>query len=104
MTSLDAGFPLGVEPVFDMSEHDSDSDYDVPVEDPTGDPDEVQPPIDVAPPILPERRVKVYIVKYTAYRTFVGDPRSLRRSLIDEIQPACDHLVYLYRRDHFLPQ
>ena len=74
MTSLGAGLPPGVEPVFDLPEHNSDSDYDPPVEDTIKDPAEIQSPVDAVAPILPERTVKAYIVKYTAYRTFVDDP------------------------------
>jgi len=72
-TSLDAGLPQGVEPVFDMEEHDSDGDYDAPVQDPAeGGSFETKPSIGTAVPLLPERTVKAYFVKYTAYRTFVG--------------------------------
>ena len=103
VTSLKARPPPGVENVFDLGEHDIDGDYDVPVEDTTRDPVETVPPTDEATPILPERTVKAYVVKYTAYKTFVGS-WNLRRSLMDETQSARDHLVYLFRRDCFLPQ
>ena len=74
VTSMTAGFPPDVEPVFDIEEQDLDSDYDGPVEDSTEeDPASTQPPVDVAAPILPERTVKAYVIKNTAYRTFVGD-------------------------------
>ena len=78
-TSLTAGFPPDVESTFDMKEQDLDSDYDSFVEDSAkGDPAGTQPPVEVAAPTLPDRTVKTYVVKYTAYRTFVGDLRSLR--------------------------
>lgn len=105
VTTLKAGLPLGVEPVFDMGEHDFDSDYDAPVEDPAeGDPAETKLPIDAAAPILPDRTVKAYVVKYTPYKTFVDNLRSLGRPLTDKMQLTRDHLVYLYKRDWFLPQ
>ena len=104
-TSLTAGFPPDTEPTFDIEEQDLDSDYDDPVEDSAeGDPAATQPPVDVVAPALSERTVKAYIVKYTAYRTFVADSQSLRCVLRNEIQSACDHMVYLFRRDYFLPQ
>lgn len=100
--SLNAGLPLGVETTFNLGEHGFESDYDAPDEGLTGGCSETQPP---AALMLPERTVKAYVVRYTAYRTFVGDSVcNLSRSLMDEIQPTRDHLVYLYRRDRFLPQ
>jgi hypothetical protein len=80
-TNLEAGLPPGVEPFFQMEEPDSDDDYDDPAEVPA----EIQPPIDAAAPVLPGRTVKAYIVKYTAYRTFVCEPSSLRCPLTDEV-------------------
>lgn len=74
VTSLAAGFPPDAEPIFDMEEQDLDSDYDDPVD---GDPAISQLP-DMIVSVLPERSVKAYIVKYTAYKTFVGDSWSLR--------------------------
>ena len=72
-TSLEAGLPLGVEPFFDMVEHDPDNDYDAPVGNSTeGYPAEAPPPINTTAAVLPERTIKAYVVKYTAYRTFVG--------------------------------
>ena len=104
-TSLEAGLPPGVDPSSEMEEHDSNSDYDAPGQDPIeGESFETKPSIDTAAPLLPERTVKAYIIKYTAYRTFVGDSRSPRCPLMGEIQPARDHLVYLFRRDYLLPQ
>jgi hypothetical protein len=97
-TSLNAGLPPGVAPFFEMEEHNSDSDYDGPVEAPA----KARPPIGVTASALPERAVKAYVVKYTAYRTFVGNSRNTRCPLMGEIQPACDHLVYLFRRDLLL--
>jgi len=74
VTSFGAGLPLGVEPTIDMEECDVDSDYDPPAQDPVErNPSEVQPSIDATTPVLSERAVKAYVVKYTAYRTFVGD-------------------------------
>jgi hypothetical protein len=82
-TSLEAELPQGEEPFFQMEEHDSDIDYDGPVEAPVEcGPAEVQPPIGTAAPILPERTVKAYVVKYTAYRTFVVHLSSLGCLLI----------------------
>jgi hypothetical protein len=91
-TNLEAGFPPYVEPFFQMEE--SDDDYDGPAEVPA----EIQPPIDAAAPVPLGKAVKAYIVKYTAYRTFVDDSRSLQ-PLTDEMQPACDYLVYLLGGD-----
>ena len=83
-TSLTAGFPPDAEPAFNIEEQDLDSDYDDPVGDPAeGDPAVTQPPVDVTAPVLPNRTVKAYVVKYTAYRMFVVDPRSLRCVLMD---------------------
>ena len=74
VTSLAAGFPPDAEPVFDIEEQDLDNDYDDPVEDSAeGDPAVTQPPVDMAVPVLPKRVIKAYVVKYTAYRTFVLD-------------------------------
>ena len=74
VTSLKAGVPLGVEPFFDMGEHDPDDDYDAPVEDSIErDPAKTQLPTDATVIVLPERAVKAYVVKYTAYRTLVCD-------------------------------
>jgi hypothetical protein len=72
--SLEAGLPPGIKPFFQMEEHDSDSDYDDPVETPA----RIQPLVGAAALMLPERTVRAYIVKYTAYRTFVGDSRSFK--------------------------
>ena len=66
-TNLEAGFPPGVEPFFQMEE--PDDDYDDPVEVPA----EIQPPIDAAAPVSLGKAVKAYIVNYTAHRTFVDD-------------------------------
>ena len=70
-TRLGAGLPQSVEPFFDVAADDPDSDYDVPV---GGNPVIVRtmPPVHVTAPILPVRTVKAHVVKYTAYRTFVG--------------------------------
>lgn len=73
-TTLEAGLPPDVEPIFDMEECDLDCDYDAPDED-SGEINsiETQPTISTAAPLFPERTIKAYVVKYTAYRTFVGD-------------------------------
>jgi len=74
VTGLKDGLPPDVEPVFDMVEHDPDLDYDCSFGSSVGwVPTNTQPPIDVAAPMLSERTVKGYVVKYTAYRTFVRD-------------------------------
>ena len=69
VTSLNAGLPPGMEPVFDVAERDPDSDYDDPIEI---NPAKIQPPVNATASKSAERTVKAYIVKYTAYRTFVG--------------------------------
>jgi hypothetical protein len=94
-TSLQAGLPLGVEPFFQMEDRDSDDDYDGPVETPT----KVQSPIGTTAPIPPERTAKAYVIKNTAYKTFVSNLSSLRCPLMGEMQPPCDNLVYLFRGD-----
>ena len=99
-TNLEVGLPPGVEPFFEMEENDSSDDYDGPVEVPAG---RIQQPIDAAAPVPLGKAVKAYIVKYTAYRTFVGKPSSLRCPLMNKVQPACDHLVYLLRGNQFHP-
>ena len=72
-TSLGAGLPPDVDPVFEMGEHDSDGDYYAPVQDSAeGDPLETKLSIGAAAPLLSERTVKAYVVEYTSYRTFVG--------------------------------
>jgi len=72
-TNLEAGLPPDVESVFEMEERDSDGDYDAPVQDLAGgDPLEIMPSIGATAPLLSERIVKAYVVKYTAFRTSVG--------------------------------
>jgi len=61
-----------IEPFFDLEECDSDSDFDDPVE---GDPTEPQPQVSPNISELPQRSIKAYVVKYTAYKTLV-DGRS----------------------------
>ena len=104
VTSLEAELPPELEPFFQMEDHDLDSDHDDPDEVPAeGGSAEAQLPIDTAAPMLPERTVKAYVVKHTAYRTSVDDSSSLRCPLTDEMQPACNNLVYLFRGDYILP-
>lgn len=67
-TSMTAGFPPGLDTTFDVEESDLDNDYDHAEEDPT----DSQTPGEGPSQILQERPVKAYLVKYTAYRTFVG--------------------------------
>ena len=63
-----------MEPVFDLAECDLDSDFDAPVEGPTeGDTAKTQPQTEAATPIPSGKTVKAYVVKYTAYRTLVGN-------------------------------
>jgi hypothetical protein len=95
VTSLGAELPQDAEPFFQPEEHDLDSDYDDPAEVPAG----ARPPVNMSTSILPERSVKAYVVKYTAYRTFVNGSPSLRCPLMDGMQPARDHLVCLFRGD-----
>ena len=71
-TDIDAGLPPGTEPFYDMEEHDSDGDFDDPVED-VPEPQPIRPQPQSATPKPPQRTVKTYVVKYTAYRTLVSD-------------------------------
>jgi len=74
LTSLTAGLSPDTDSFFDIEEQDLDNDFDDPVEDSAeGDTVITQPPVDVAAPVPPKRTVKSYIIKYTAYRTFVVD-------------------------------
>jgi hypothetical protein len=74
VTGLTAAFPSDVEPFFDIERQEFNDDYDNPVDDSAEGGSAIsQPPADETAPTLPERTVKAYIVKYTAYRTFVGD-------------------------------
>ena len=90
-TSLEAELPQDVEPFFHMEEHDldsnydgfyqvdeggSDSNYDGPVKIPA----DTQPPVGVAAPIL-TKTVKAYVVKYTAYKTFVGNSQNFKSEM-----------------------
>ena len=104
VTSLEAELPPEVEPFFQMEDHDLDSDHDGPDGTPSeGGSAKAQSPINTAAPMLPERTVKAYVVKYMAYRMSVNNSSSLICPLMDEIQSACNHLVYLFRGDYFLP-
>ena len=95
---MGAGFPADLDTFFDMEEDDLDSDYDLAEEEPAHSETTPEAPAEEIP-------VKAYLVKYTAYKAFVGgsDARSLGYSLM-EVQPARDHLVPLFRRDLSLPQ
>jgi hypothetical protein len=90
-TSLGAELPKDVEPFFHMEEHDLDSDYDgfyqmdeggldSNYDGPVKTPADTQPPVGAAAPI-PAKTVKAYVVKYTAYRTFVDNSRSFKSEM-----------------------
>lgn len=64
---MTAGFPPGLDTVFDMEENDLDSDYDLAEEDPA----DSQTSPEVPEQIASERPIKAYLVKYTSYTTFV---------------------------------
>jgi len=68
-TRRDGELPPGVESFFDLEDCDLDSDFDCPVED-----DPVEPQAQVSPDVseCPQKPVKAYLVKYTAYRTLGG--------------------------------
>ena len=66
-TTLGAEPPSGVDATFDLEDHDPDSDYD-PFE---------EAPYETATQSSPDKIVKAYVVKYTAYRTYVCGLRSL---------------------------
>jgi len=65
-THMNSGPPAGIEPFFDLEECDSDSDFDDPVE---GDPAELWPRTSPDAPKPPQKPIKTYVVKYTAYKT-----------------------------------
>ena len=65
-TTLGAEPPSGVDATFDLEDHDSDSDYDLFEE----------APYVAATQTFPDKIVKAYVVKCTAYRTYVGGLRS----------------------------
>jgi hypothetical protein len=67
-TGLTRELPPDIPAFTDIEEIDSDGDYD-PVE---GAPAGTKEPLEIPAQVLPERPVKAYLVKYTAYRTFVG--------------------------------
>lgn len=66
---MTAGFPPGLDTFFDIGDNDLDNDYDLAEEDPAG----FQADPEVPEQIFQERPVKAYLVKYTAYKTLVGD-------------------------------
>lgn len=83
-TSLMAGLPPGLDASFDVEEDDLDNDYDFAEEYPADeDPADTQVLSETGAQEPPERTVRAYLVKYTAYRTFVCDFRNLRCSLIE---------------------
>ena len=71
-TTLGAEPPSGVDATFDLEDHDSDSDYDLFEE----------APYEAATQTFPDKIVKAYVAKCTAYRTYVGGLRSLICSLM----------------------
>lgn len=75
-TRPDAELPPGVESFFDLEDCDLDSDFDCSVED-DGDP--VEPQAEISPEISerPQRSIKAYLVKYTAYRTLGDESRQV---------------------------
>lgn len=64
---MTAGLPQGFDTALDLEEEDLDGDYD----SAEGGPDGEQVPGEVPTQTSQERTVKAYLVKYTAYRTFV---------------------------------
>ena len=71
-TTLGAGPPPGVDATFDLEDHDLDSDYD----------SFEEAPYETATQAFPDKIVKAYVVKYTAYRTYVHGLRSLMCQLM----------------------
>ena len=69
-THLNEGPPPGIEPSFDLEECDSDSDFDDPVEE---DPARARPKVSPDTSEPPQRSIKAYVVKYTAYKTLVDN-------------------------------
>lgn len=67
-TGLTDEFPPGLPTVVDTEEDGMDIDYDPAEEAPV----DIQLPYEEPAQSLPERSVKAYLVKYTAYRTFVS--------------------------------
>jgi len=98
-THLNAGLPPDVEPFSDLEECDLDSDFDDPTE---GDSAEPRPQVSPDASKSPQKSIKTYVVKYTAYRTSVGDQRKVHIPLTNVAQLARDNLVYLLGRDCFL--
>ena len=97
---MTAGFPSGLDTAFDVEGDDLDGDYNRAEEEPA----DSQIPHETPAQISQGRSVKAYLIKYTAYKTFVGDSnaQSQRQSLMKK-QPARHHLVHLFRRDIFQP-
>jgi len=73
-TYLNEGLPPEVEPFSDLEECDLDSDFDDPVEE---DPAEPQPQVSSDASKPPQRSIETYVVKYTAYKTSVGESREV---------------------------
>lgn len=78
-TDVNAGLPPGIEPSFDLQECDLDSDFDGPVEDDLA----IEPQSQASPnvPESPQRAVKAYLVKYTAYKTLSGESNKVYRTI-----------------------
>jgi len=96
-TCPDAGLPPGVESFFDLEDCDLDSDFDCPAED-IDDP--VEPQAEVPPDISerPQRSIKAYLVKYTAYRTLGGELHQVHRITNGE-DADCARLSGIFTRE-----
>jgi len=98
-THLNAGLPPDAEPFSDLEDCDLGCDFDDPVE---GDSAESKPQVSPDASNPPQKSIKTYVVKYTAYRTSVGDQHKVHTPLTNEAQLARDNLVHLLGRDCFL--
>ena len=80
-----------------MEDCDLDSDFDCPVED-VDDPLESQ--AEVPPDISerPQRTIKAYLVKYTAYRTLGGESHQVHRTTNRE-DADCAQLSGIFTRE-----
>ena len=80
-TYLNAGLPPGVEPFFDLEECDLDGDFGDSVEgEPTGLQSQISP--DASMP--PQKSIKTYVIKYTAYKTSVSESHKARVPLTNQ--------------------
>lgn len=95
---MTAGFPPELDTTFDIEENDADSGYGFARRGPAGPETQTEAPAQ----ILQERTVKAYLVKYTAYNTFVGARYTKCRIKANDVQPLRDYMVYLLWRDFFL--